>query len=87
MLANNLSWKVSWTCNNTNTIKTAVEAGLGISVISRRSVKNEAGSGKILIKEIEGMTFQRKFKIVYHKNKFLTGTMKDFIHLCINTGA
>ncbi len=84
MLANNLNWKVTWTCNNADTIKMAVEEGLGVSVISRRSVEREAMAGLLHIKSVRGMSFYRKFKIIYHKNKYLTDSMEQFISSCMD---
>ena len=83
MSAHNLNWKVTWICNNADTIKAAVTEGLGVSVISKRAVVKEVDSGELFIKDIEGLQFHRKFKIVYHKNKYLTEQMKQFIETCI----
>jgi DNA-binding transcriptional LysR family regulator len=85
MAANNLFWKAAWTCNNADTIKMAVAEGLGVSVISKRAVANEVKSGMLQVKEVNGIRFDRKFKIVFHKNKYLTVPMKEFISLCIGT--
>lgn len=82
MTASGLTWKVSWTCNNADTIKAAVQEGLGVSVISRRAVEREAARGELCIKPVQGLRFERTFKIVYHKNKYLTAPMKSFIELC-----
>lgn len=83
MTANKLSWKVTWTCNNADTIKMAVAEGLGISVISKRAVTNEVASKVLYTAAISDIMFDRKFKIVYHKNKYMTEQMKMFINLCI----
>lgn len=84
MTANNLTWKASWTCNNADTIKMVVEQGLGVSVISRLSVKNEVESGMLAAKKVSGIEFKRRFKIIYHRNKYLTQPMKSFIELCLS---
>lgn len=85
MNANNFSWKSGWICNNVDTIKAAVAEGLGISVISGRAVENEVESGILLAKKIKGIQFKRNFKIIFHKNKYLTEPMKSFINLCCNS--
>jgi DNA-binding transcriptional LysR family regulator len=77
-----LTWKETWTCNNADTIKAAVAAGLGVSVISRRAVRKEAEYGLLHIVGINGLTFRRRFRVVYHKNKYLTEPMKRFIGFC-----
>ncbi|NMM62612.1 LysR family transcriptional regulator [Clostridium sp. P21] len=81
MTENQLTWKPTWTCNNTDTIKIAVAEGLGISVISRHSVKSELASGILCEIPVKGIKFKRQFKIIYHKNKYLTEIMKRFIDL------
>ena len=82
--AQQIGWQVSWTCNNTDTIKAAVIAGLGVSVMSRRAVEKEAASGELVIKPIRGVSFLRTFKIAHHKNKYFTAQMKQLIAMCIN---
>ena len=83
MTAHKLNWKVSWTCNNADTIKAAVIAGLGVSVISMRAVEREVRAGELFIRPVEGIRFDRTFKLVYHKNKYLTPQMDAFIALCV----
>jgi len=84
MSAYQISWNAKWVCNNTDTIKEAVMAGLGVSVISKIAVRKEVDFEKLCAKTIEGMRFCRTFKIAYHKNKYLTPSMKKFIDLCMN---
>ncbi|HEX3018278.1 MAG TPA: LysR family transcriptional regulator [Caproicibacter sp.] len=81
MAEHNFTWKAAWTCNNADTIKNAVAAGLGISVISKRTVANEVKSGLLCEKRVKGIEFKRKFKIIYHKNKYITESMKQFMAL------
>lgn len=87
MTVNGLAWRESWTCNNADTIKIAVAEGLGVSVISRRAVANEIAAGVLCEKQVRGIRFNRQFKIVYHKNKYLTEPMEQFIQLCVATEA
>lgn len=84
MAAGKIPWKASWTCNNADTIKMAVAEGLGVSVISKRSVENEAAAGLLLVKKIAGLHFHRQFKLIYHKDKYLTEPMKQFIEQCFS---
>lgn len=79
MNENQLSWKVAWTCNNADTIKMAVSEGLGVSIISKRAVVNEVTSGLLCLKYVNGISFKRQFKVIYHKNKYLTEIMSQFI--------
>lgn len=82
MKENELSWTPIWTCNNADTIKMAVAEGLGVSVISRRSVVHEMASGLLFAIPIKGIHFMRTFKIVYHKSKYLTDAMHQFLEFC-----
>ncbi|MBW7572112.1 LysR family transcriptional regulator [Caproiciproducens faecalis] len=79
MAENGLTWEGSWTCNNADTIKNAVAAGLGVSVISGLAVKNEVETGLLCQKHVRGIRFQRRFKLIYHKNKYLTKAMREFM--------
>jgi len=79
MAANNVSWSASWVCNNSETIKNAVENNLGISVISQKSVLKELENKTLFSSQIEGIAFIRQFKIAYHKKKFITQKMNQFM--------
>lgn len=81
MAEHDLTWRAAWTCNNTDTIKNAVSAGLGISVISKRAVVNEVRTGLLCEKRVKGIEFKRQFKVIYHKNKYITEPMKQFMAL------
>lgn len=83
MTANHLTWKKIWTCNNADTIKMAVAEGIGISVISKRAITSEMALGTLCQKALKGILFNRQFKLVYHKNKYLTEPMKQFIDFCL----
>ncbi len=79
-----LSWTEIWTCNNADTIKAAVAEGLGVSVISQRAVAKEIEEGRLFSIPIEGISFVRDFKIIYHKNKYITESMHKFWDACFN---
>jgi len=85
MATNKLSWNAKWICSNTDTIKEAVMTGLGVSVISKIAVKREVKAKTLYAKTVKGMCFRRTFKIAYHKNKYLTASMKKFIGLCLQS--
>lgn len=81
MAENGFPWEAAWTCNNADTIKNAVAAGLGVSVISARAVRNEVKSGLLCRRDVKGIRFRRRFKLIYHKNKYLTQAMRDFMSM------
>jgi DNA-binding transcriptional LysR family regulator len=83
MSANELMWKPVWICNNADTIKMAVREGLGISVISKRAAAGEIMSGILCQAEVSGIQFKRQFKIIYHKNKYISKSMEQFMERCL----
>lgn len=79
MAEHHLSYRTAWTCTNADTIKNAVAAGLGVSVISERAVAREVEAGLLCIRRVKGIEFRRKFQLIRHKNKYLTDAMKHFM--------
>lgn len=70
---------VQWECSSPDTIKHAVMDGFGLSVISIRLVEEEIRRGDLCLVNVEGCRWERKFSLVYHKDKFLTPQLKEFI--------
>ncbi len=67
---------------NIQTINLCVRAGLGVSVVSERSVKEEVELGMLKAFYLEGLELKRKFHFVYHKNRVLSPlarAFKDFL--------
>lgn len=81
-----LPWKSNWTCSNTESIKNALIEGLGISTLSERAIVCELSEGTLHPFTVEGLAFPRQFQLIYHKNKYLTIAMKQFIRLCFRFG-
>ena len=82
MVANNVNWNLKWECSGSDGIKGAAVNGIGIAVISKRLVETEVKTGELSILKVDGIDLKRKFSIVYHKNKYITETMKSFFDLC-----
>lgn len=68
--------------NSAETIKKAVSANLGISVISKRAVLTELHSGELISFSLPNIKFSRCFWLAYHKDKFITSLMQSFIDNC-----
>lgn len=75
-------WHAVWVCNNADSIRMAVENNIGVSVISRLSVASDLASGLLCEVPVRGLRFTRTFKVIYHKNKYVTSAMKTFINFC-----
>lgn len=84
MSANEIKWRPAWECNGSDIIKSAALNSIGVGVISKRLVQHELDEGLLHAFQIEGIELKRKFSIAYHKNKYITKSMKTFISLCKN---
>jgi len=82
MAANDINWRPIWECNGSDGIKSAAMEGIGVAVISKRLVELEVKRNELSIIKVDGLNFKRKFSIIYHKNKYLTESMKAFFELC-----
>jgi DNA-binding transcriptional LysR family regulator len=82
MAAEGYRLREKWVCNNSEAIKRAVMSGQGLSVISTLLVEEEIRLGKLAKIPIEGCPLHRKFSLVYHRNKYLTEPLKDFMTIC-----
>ncbi|MFD2670214.1 selenium metabolism-associated LysR family transcriptional regulator [Marinicrinis sediminis] len=56
---------------STGAVKSAVEAGLGVSILSAASVKHEVALDIIRTKPITGMQMRRHFYIIHEKDRLL----------------
>lgn len=73
-----------WEAMSTTALINGVINGLGITVLPYRMVTAPLEHGLVVAVRVEGMDFRRKFNIIYHKEKFLTASARDFIDLCRN---
>ena len=82
MEQNDIKFRIAGVYNNAETLKKAVIAGLGASVISRRAVSHELAQGKLATFEVRNISFKRNFSIVYHKNKYISPALQSLIEVC-----
>ena len=69
----------AWESLSTAALIHAAEAGLGVAVVPFRMVSENTA---LRFLTVEGLTFLRKYQIVYHKNKFLTAAGQHFLEIC-----
>lgn len=86
MRERHIPFRVAGVYNNAETIKKAVAAGLGISVISQMAVRSEVQKGILRKFLVEGLSFRRSFSMVYHKNKYLSAGIQAVMAECLNLG-
>ncbi len=70
--------KMSLVLGSTEAIKSAVEHGMGVSILSNWTVKKEVQFGTIKTNTFRDIRFTRNFSIVFHKRGALAATAKDF---------
>lgn len=74
----------AWEAMSTTALVNAVINGLGIAVLPYRMVIGPLERGLIVSVSVEGLSFSRKYQIIYHKEKYLTSSARAFIDLCRN---
>jgi DNA-binding transcriptional LysR family regulator len=62
-------------------IKKAVEAGLGLSIMSGWAHYTEVSSNLLITRKIRGMNLKRNYNIVHLKGKYLPDWMKEFMSI------
>ena len=68
---------------NTEAVKKAVEAGLGISIVSKVAIRREEHLGVIKVLGISGVDFRRTFYFTYRKDKYLSNLDKAFLQFIV----
>lgn len=73
-----------WEAMSTTAIINGVINNFGISVIPYRLARNALVRGDIREIYAEGLSFERHFSLIYHKDKFITPAVKSFIDIAKN---
>ncbi|MBC9251771.1 LysR family transcriptional regulator [Pseudomonas alcaligenes] len=67
---------------HTEAIKRAVESGLGISCISRLALRDAFRRGSLVALETPQLDLTRQFYFIWHRQKYQTAAMREFLELC-----
>ncbi|WP_296264954.1 LysR family transcriptional regulator [Pseudomonas sp. UBA6562] len=67
---------------HTEAIKRAVESGLGIGCISRLALRDAFRRGSLVALETPELDLSRQFYFIWHKQKYQTSAMREFLALC-----
>ncbi|MGI9953154.1 selenium metabolism-associated LysR family transcriptional regulator [Moorellaceae bacterium AZ2] len=65
---------------NVDSIKAAVEAGVGISIMSRLALRKELYTKALLALQLEGVSFTQKIYLAYYKERVQTKLAKAFVN-------
>ena len=81
-----LAWEIAGVHNGAASVIALVERGLGLSFVSRLLARDAIGASRIAEVRVEGLDTRRKFRLVRHKHRLVTDTMRDFMRLCVLSG-
>lgn len=73
------SMKILMELGSTGAVKSAVEANLGLSILSQSSIKHELALGVLVSKRIEGIRFMRSFYSIHLKSTLLPISAVTFL--------
>src|SRR5262249_28413713 len=76
-----VSLQVGMELGSNGAIKHAVEAGLGVAVLSRHAIELERKGGGLVVVDIEGFPVQRPWSIVHLRRRQLPAAVAQFIEL------
>lgn len=72
--------QIAMVLGSTQAIKEAVEAGLGISIISKRAIKKDLKLKALGVTRVKDCIFNRNFYMVYNKHHFRNQAMETFMN-------
>ncbi|WP_027399015.1 LysR family transcriptional regulator [Anaerovorax odorimutans] len=71
-----------WESTSTTALINAAQKKLGIAVLPFQLVKKYIEAGSLKELELKEVDLKRHLAIVYHKNKYLNSTIKEFLKIC-----
>lgn len=71
-----------WESASTQALVKAVHAGLGVSLLPRQLVQADLSAKTVVSRPVLDEPFARTHFLVWHKDKFLTGSAQIFLRLC-----
>ena len=79
-----LSFIPTWESASTQALVHGVSRGLGIAILPEQLVEADIRAGNVVSLPVADEAFIRKNYLIWHKQKYLTKTAQEFIHLCRN---
>ena len=76
-----ISLSIPLELSNNEAIKTAVEEGVGIAVITRRVVSKELRMGILKAIPLSDPVMKRKFYLIHHKDKYISRSLQSLIEM------
>lgn len=82
MAGKSLSWQPVWESNSFESITAAARENIGLAVLSKDLVAEALSTGQLWHISTPFLNLKRKWRIIYHKNKYLTAAMEAFVAIC-----
>lgn len=82
-----LSFTAAMEMNKNEAIKQAVEAGLGLGVVSLHTVQAEIASGQLCVLDVQGFPLKRQWYLVQREGKRLSPAAQAFTQLVLKEAA
>lgn len=82
LAAKGIPVQIKWNCTNIHTIKQAVMAGQGISVLSSLVTRKEVEEGKLKVLNVEELDGHREIHLVLHHDKNRSEALESFLRFC-----
>jgi LysR family transcriptional regulator, low CO2-responsive transcriptional regulator len=82
-----LPLKVAMEMNKNEAIKQAVEAGLGVGLVSLHTVQAELASGQLCVLDVQGLPLKRQWYLVQREGKRLSPAAQAFAQFVLNEAA
>jgi DNA-binding transcriptional LysR family regulator len=81
---NRVSVNVVMSFDNVESIKSAVEAGAGISILPEPTVRDDVKNGSLAAPTIVELELVRPLSVIHRKGRLVTPAMKEFIELLLD---
>ena len=81
LVEHNISVNIACEFSNNETIKRAVENGVGLSLVSMNVAREEVKRGSLKAVPVKDQSLLRKFYMIHHKEKYFSKPLKYLINL------
>lgn len=79
LLAHNVCIEPVWESISTQALISGVQNGLGVSILPYRLAEPAVQAGTVVSVDLDELSFERPFSIIYSENKYLTAAAKELM--------
>lgn len=85
-LMNQVPLRPSWISVSTNALIHAVQHNLGITTLPYQLVQQEIKQQNVVVLDVPKLEINRHYNVIYHRDKYRSQAVQDFISLCQTYG-